>query len=42
MGKRLSPSVLALLILLVSVEAGGQQPFPRLQGPYLGAETTRG
>jgi len=36
MAKRLFLPALALLALSVGIEAGGQDPFPRLQGPYLG------
>ncbi len=36
MGKRLSPSILVLLILSAGIDAGGGQPFPRLEGPCLG------
>jgi hypothetical protein len=36
MAKRLFLPVLALLALAFGIGAGGQDPFPRLQGPYLG------
>ena len=36
MAKRLFLPVLALLALSFGIAAGGQAPFPRLQGPYLG------
>ena len=36
MTKRLFLPIVALLALSFGIEAGGQDPFPRLQGPYLG------
>ena len=39
--KRLGFSILAALILMPSLEAGGDQTFPQLQGPYLGQKPPR-
>jgi len=36
MKRLLGSSVLVLLVLSAGVRVGGQQPFPRLEGPYLG------
>jgi hypothetical protein len=36
MGKRFGFSILVILVLSSGIEVSGRQPFPRLQGPYLG------
>jgi hypothetical protein len=38
MAKRICPFILVIFILSSSIDVAGRQPFPRLQGPYLGQE----